>query len=54
MHSGGSKESCVRWGTDPRTRKGNFEAKGAGPEHARTCPAVDILKATQRGAAKVR
>jgi len=25
----------------------------AGPGHARTCPAVDILKATQQGAASI-
>ena len=35
--------------------KGHFWGrKGAGPEHARTCPAVDILKATQQGAAPVK
>ena len=39
-------------GPDPRTQRGNFEqVKVAGPGHARPCPAVDILKATQQGAA---
>ena len=31
-----------------------LRAKGAGPGHVRTRPAVDILKATQQGAALVR
>ena len=31
-----------------------LRAKGAVSGHARTCPAVDILKATQQGAAPVR
>ena len=42
----GSRSPCVQrqfWGR-----------KGAGPGHARACPAVDILKATQQGAAPVR
>ena len=35
--------------------KGKFlKRKWSVPEHARTCPAVDILKATQQGAEQVR
>jgi len=28
-------------------------AKGVGPRHARTCPAVDVLNVTRQGAAPV-
>jgi len=31
-----------------------FRVKRVSPEHARACPAVDILKATRQGAAPVR
>jgi len=42
-------------GPDPHARGGNVEnEKGPGNGHARTCPAIDILKATQQGAAPVR
>jgi len=48
MVSGVSKEPCyLDEGPDPHTRRGNITA---GPEHARTCPTVDMLKATQQGA----
>ena len=52
--SDGPKESCIRWSPDPQTRRGNFEGQNvAGPGHARTCPALDMLKPTQQGAAPV-
>jgi len=36
-------------GSDPHTWRGNFKG-----EHARRCPAVDILKANQQGPVPVR
>jgi len=27
VDSGGPKEACVRWGSDPYTRRGNFEGE---------------------------
>ena len=38
----------------PTCKEAISRAKRAGPGHAWTCPAVDILKATQQGAAPVR
>jgi len=51
VDSGGPKETCSRWGPDPYTRMGNLRGWSGRP---RTCPAVDVLKATQQGAAPVR
>ena len=46
----GPKKTCIAASLD-----GQFWGwKVAGPWHARTCPAVDILKATQKGAEPVR
>jgi len=40
----------IRWGSRCPCAKGQFWGrKGAGLGHARTCPAVDVLKATQQG-----
>jgi len=50
VDSGEPKESCIRWGPDSRTSRGNFEDERSRP---RTCPAVDILKMTQQGVAPV-
>jgi len=45
----------TRWDPDPHTCSGNFWGWiEDGPGHAGTCPAVDILKATQQGAEPVR
>jgi len=51
---GGLKEPCIRWGSDLRPWRENFVGKKvAGPGQARTYPAIDMLKATQQGAAPV-
>ena len=52
---GGPKKSCIRWGSkSPHVKRQFWWRNGAGPGHARTCPAVDILKATHQWAAPAR
>jgi len=67
VHSGGPREALLDVGADPCVKgqlldvgadpcvKGQFwEEEVAGPGHASTCLAVDILKVTQQGAAPVQ
>jgi len=52
---GGPKEPCLRWGFRSPHVKWQFWGRNmAGPGYIRTCPTVDILKASQQGAASVR
>jgi len=46
----GSRNHVLNGGPDPHSRIGNFEGeKGAGPGHARTCPAVTYSKRLSMG-----
>jgi len=46
-----AESMLIRWGSRSPCAKGQFWGrKGAGLGHARTCPAVDVLKATQHSA----
>ena len=38
----------IRWGLDPHTQRGNFEGEKGQPKTCLTCPAIDIIKATQQ------
>ena len=54
VDSGGPNEPCIRWKSRFAHVTGQFwTLKWAGSGHTRTCPAVDILKATQQGRALV-
>jgi len=52
----GSKNRALDgdYSKSPHVKLQRWGRKGAGPGHTRTCPAVDILKATRQGAAPVR
>jgi len=54
LDSGGLKEPCVRWGQIPTSIRPVVRVKWASPGHAWIYPVVDILKATQQGAALVQ
>ena len=47
-------DHITRMGPGPHSRRGNFDGERGRPGHVRTCPAVDIPKATKQGATPVR